>query len=71
MTKKDAPNITGLVIDKEEFVKASLDFLGYYGRLPYMKEDDVLITDHGHEVLSKNIIKSVKDIEETMKKFRE
>lgn len=44
MTKKDAPNITGLVIDKEEFVKASLDFLEYYGRLPYMKEDDVLVT---------------------------
>lgn len=43
MTKKDAPNITGLVIDKNEFVKASLEFLDYYGRLPYMREDDVLV----------------------------
>ena len=31
-------------------------------------EDDVLITEDGNEVLTKNMIKSVKDIEEFMAK---
>lgn len=62
MTKQKAPNITGLVIDKDDFVKASLDFLGHYGRLPYMKEDEVLLTIE-EEVINGEGLKETRELD--------